>query len=51
MSIPPITQIRSRDGRLAPFDPGRIRRAVSRAVEAVGTRDGAVAASLAQAAI
>ena len=51
MSTPPITQIRSRDGRLAPFDPGRIRRAVSRAVEAVGTRDGAVAASLAQAAI
>ncbi len=44
-------QIRTREGRLVPFDPGRIQRAISSAVEAVGQHDGAVSAKLAAAAI
>ena len=51
MTSPPITKIRTRDGRLAPFDAGRIRRAISLAVEAAGSRDGEQADALAAAAI
>ncbi len=46
-----INQIRTREGRLVPFDSGRIQRAISSAVEAVGQHDGAVSAKLAAAAI
>ncbi len=51
MADSPITQIRSRDGRLAPFDAERIRRAISQAVEATGSHDGEVAGRLAAQAV
>ncbi len=46
-----IKQIRSRSGRLVPFDPDRIERAVYQAVTAVGQQDGHVAGELARQAV
>lgn len=46
-----IKQIRTRGGRLVPFDPGRIERAVYQAVTAVGEQDGRVAGNLARQAV
>jgi ribonucleoside-diphosphate reductase alpha chain len=40
MSDMKIKSIRTRDGSLAPFDPGRIERAIARAADAAGEQDG-----------
>lgn len=41
-----ITQIRKRDGRIAPFDPEKITNAIYRGIVATGSRDHALAESL-----
>ncbi len=42
-----VTKIKKRDGRIVPFDPSRIERAISKAFKAVGEKDGEVVKKLA----
>ena len=48
MNNQPITSIRTREGRLVPYDPGRIEAAIEQAADSAGVSDNEIAAGLAR---